>query len=131
VLVNVIGDIFNERDETFLVRLAGPVNATIARGTGIGTITNDDLAAGARIQRFITYISSLGLDQNVRNVLINTLQKAIDDLAVAKTKNACVRLDTFESQVKDFVSAAKIPPALASDLLAELDRIRTVVGCLP
>jgi hypothetical protein len=40
VLVN--GDTVQESDETFSVELANAVSATIATGTGIGTITNDD-----------------------------------------------------------------------------------------
>jgi len=40
--VDVIGDTKNETDETFTVVLNNPVNATIAAGTGTGTIKNDD-----------------------------------------------------------------------------------------
>jgi Calx-beta domain len=46
VTVNVNGDTTVEPDETFLVTLSGPVNATIAnaQGAGTGTIVNDDAA---------------------------------------------------------------------------------------
>ncbi len=53
VLVN--GDIVPEYDETFLVRLSGPVNATFADSEGVGTILNDDAVSGvapASITRF-------------------------------------------------------------------------------
>jgi hypothetical protein len=40
VLVN--GDTTQEPDETFTVELSNPLSATIASGTGTGTITNDD-----------------------------------------------------------------------------------------
>jgi hypothetical protein len=40
--VNVLGDTTHEANETFNVNLTGPVNATIADGLGVGTITNDD-----------------------------------------------------------------------------------------
>jgi hypothetical protein len=40
VLVN--GDLLDESDESFLVNLTGPTNATLADGQGIGTITDDD-----------------------------------------------------------------------------------------
>jgi chitinase len=46
ITVPVIGDLANEGDETFTVTLSGAVGATIADGTGTGTITNDDVAAG-------------------------------------------------------------------------------------
>lgn len=40
--VNVKGDTIIESDETFFVNLANPVNATITRGQGTGTILDDD-----------------------------------------------------------------------------------------
>jgi hypothetical protein len=43
VNVPVKGDTLAEADETFLVELSSPQNATIADGQGQGTITNDDL----------------------------------------------------------------------------------------
>jgi len=42
VTVNVIGDTTPEPNETFFVNLSSPTNATIATGTGTGTILNDD-----------------------------------------------------------------------------------------
>ena len=47
ITVNVNGDTTIEPDETFLVTLSAPVNATIgvAQGVGTGTIVNDDAAA--------------------------------------------------------------------------------------
>ncbi|MGH9280115.1 MAG: S8 family serine peptidase, partial [Acidimicrobiales bacterium] len=42
--VVVIGDIVNEANETFSVRLTSPSGATITDGTGIATIINDDVA---------------------------------------------------------------------------------------
>jgi Calx-beta domain-containing protein len=42
VSVTVNGDLLDEPDETFLVNLSNPTNATIADGVGVGTITDDD-----------------------------------------------------------------------------------------
>lgn len=42
VNVQVVGDVTVEADETFELRLAGAVGATIADAVGLGTITNDD-----------------------------------------------------------------------------------------
>ncbi|MBN9524243.1 FG-GAP repeat protein, partial [bacterium] len=47
VTVLVAGDTVNEADEAFTVTLSAPTNATIATGTGTGTITNDDLPVAA------------------------------------------------------------------------------------
>ena len=46
-IVNVVinGDTVLEPNETFSVNLSNPTNATIAVGTGIGTIDNDDVAS--------------------------------------------------------------------------------------
>ena len=44
VVVQVIGDAAVEPDETFVLRLSSPVNATLARGEATATITNDDVA---------------------------------------------------------------------------------------
>ena len=40
--VSVIGDAAPEANETFVVNLSGPVNATLADGQGLGTIADDD-----------------------------------------------------------------------------------------
>jgi len=40
--VSVLGDVTSEPDETLLVNLSNPVNASIADGQGAGTIKNDD-----------------------------------------------------------------------------------------
>jgi hypothetical protein len=45
--VAVVGELAAEPDETLTVTLSGPVNATLARDTGTGTITNDDVAPKA------------------------------------------------------------------------------------
>ena len=45
----VNGDLLDEIDETFFVNLSSPVNATIADGQGLGTITDDDAAPALSI----------------------------------------------------------------------------------
>src|SRR5213075_1339900 len=47
--VNVAGDATDEPNETFNVTLSTPVNVTIADGTAIGTITDDDGPASLSI----------------------------------------------------------------------------------
>ena len=44
ITVKVAGDYLDELDETFLVKLSGPTNATLARGQAPGTIRDDDTA---------------------------------------------------------------------------------------
>lgn len=46
ITVPVIGDRTGEPDETFVVNLSGPTNATIADGQGVGTIADDEPRIG-------------------------------------------------------------------------------------
>ena len=46
VSVSVIGDTLIEPDETLLVNLSNPTNATIADGQGLGTIQDNDRTKG-------------------------------------------------------------------------------------
>ncbi|MDD1460077.1 hypothetical protein MEO39_08225, partial [Dolichospermum sp. ST_sed2] len=47
ITVPIIGDTAVEANETFLVNLSNPTNATIADSQGLGTITNDDTTTNA------------------------------------------------------------------------------------
>lgn len=47
--VPIIGDLLDEANENFFVILSAPVNATIGRGRGIGTITDDDATPGITV----------------------------------------------------------------------------------
>jgi len=46
VAVTINGDVSFEPDETFTVNLSNPVNATISKSSGTGTIQNDDVLGG-------------------------------------------------------------------------------------
>lgn len=72
VNVTVNGDLTVETDETFTLALSAPVNATLARTAGVGTIVNDDsiVAAGAQVT-----VNSAA-DDNVRDAVL-TLREAI------------------------------------------------------
>ncbi len=45
IVIEVIGDVLDELDETFAVKLLNPAGAAISRATGIGTILDDDMPA--------------------------------------------------------------------------------------
>ncbi|HYG81069.1 MAG TPA: TIGR03790 family protein [Pyrinomonadaceae bacterium] len=51
VAVQVKGDLLDEVNETFGVNLSSPTNATIADGSGTGTITDNDAAPSLRVNR--------------------------------------------------------------------------------
>ncbi|MGE0125482.1 MAG: Calx-beta domain-containing protein [Vicinamibacterales bacterium] len=58
--VTVAGDTTVEPTETFTVTLSNPGNATIADGSGTGTIVNDDAAGGGPVTA--TYVVATGAD---------------------------------------------------------------------
>jgi hypothetical protein len=49
VSVAVNGDLLDEANETFVVNLASPVNATVSDAQGLGTITDDDAPAALSV----------------------------------------------------------------------------------
>ena len=78
--VPVIGDTDLESDETFLVTLSSPVNATIVDDTALGAITNDDGEPPSRV-----FVSSSGNDTNVcmtQTTPCRNLSAAIGQLAI-------------------------------------------------
>jgi hypothetical protein len=52
VSVTVVGDTANEPNESFVINLTNPTNASIADAQGVGTIANDDAVAPAPAQGF-------------------------------------------------------------------------------
>src|SRR5204863_7875242 len=49
ITVPITDDLLDEIDETFTVNLASPVNATIADGTAVGTIVDNDVLPGLSV----------------------------------------------------------------------------------
>jgi hypothetical protein len=60
ITVPVIGDTTIEPDETFSLVISSPVNASIQKGTGTGTIQNDDASAGTLQFSSATYTVNEG-----------------------------------------------------------------------
>jgi Calx-beta domain len=82
--ISVTGDRQIEADETFAVNLSSPANATIAKGTGTVTITNDDTAVA------VTPGSYKGSTQN-RNYVFFTVtgDRAITDFRANDLSETC------------------------------------------
>ena len=76
ITVAVSGDTLYEADETFTVNLSSPGNATIAVGTGTGTILNDDLPPTLSIGN----ISLLEGNSGTTNFIFTVTQSAISGL---------------------------------------------------
>jgi hypothetical protein len=71
--IQVLGDALVEGDETFLVNLSGPVNATIADGQGLGTIGDDDAPSLSSLE--LNHGSVQRADMEVRPDLYRIGQK--------------------------------------------------------
>jgi hypothetical protein len=94
VNIAIIGDKVIEANETFAVILSNPVNATIAKGTGTGTIINDD---GTAIASVISSASATG----IRSVKIDPIP-ANNVLRVGLsgyTGNVTVQLISMQGQI--------------------------------
>jgi len=68
ITISVLGDTNCEPDETFTVTLGSPVNATIAKGTGTGTIQGGD-CADLSITKAVTTPGPYVLGNNVSYVI--------------------------------------------------------------
>ncbi len=77
ITVDVNGDTRDEANETFSVTLANPTNATIASGTGIATITNDDSQPTVSFDA-----ASQTVAESAGTVLVTASLSAISGLAV-------------------------------------------------
>ena len=62
ISIEVVADTLKEADEDFKVMLSNPVNAEILKGTGTGTIRNDDTFLVTDGQGYTTPLSYAGMD---------------------------------------------------------------------
>jgi len=72
VTVPVIGDTFDELDESFAVQLSAALNATIADGLGLGTITDDDPPPSLSINNITVTEGDSGTVNATFTVSLNT-----------------------------------------------------------
>ena len=91
--VTVTGDNIDEGDETVVVRLSNPVNATITPPDGIGTITDDDTAGVTVSETMVTVPENGGMADYT--VVLDTqptddvtITPASDDTSVALVSGA-------------------------------------------
>ncbi len=62
VVVPVIGDTLAEASETFLVNLSSPINAGIADGQGVGTITDNEVSTKIRVNNVTVTEKNTGVN---------------------------------------------------------------------
>ena len=83
--VPVNGDLMKELDETFFVNLSSPVNASIVKAQGIGTIINDDAAPALTINDVSTTEGNSGSTNLIFTV---TLSQASGQIITVKYATA-------------------------------------------
>ena len=88
--VTVTGDTAGEANETFVVNLSAPVNATIADAQGVGTITNDE--AGP-VTVTVTFPVAAGADDV--NEVTNTLTVGDASMWVGNASSATASFTAF------------------------------------
>lgn len=71
VAIPVLGDSVDEAGQTFFLDLTDPVNATIADGRGVVTITDDDPPAGVSIRNASTIEGDSGRHKMFFRVVLN------------------------------------------------------------
>ena len=71
VIVRVIADSLFEADETYAVNLSNPSGATITKGQGIGTITNDDTAPSVSIRDARVHEGNSGMTNATFSVVLS------------------------------------------------------------
>src|SRR5205085_10148517 len=104
ITVPVAGDTTLEPNETFTVNLSSPVNATIANGTGTGTIINDDLGTAdlsiskvaigttifeAQNTSFLITAANLGPDPATAVTVTDTLPAGMTFFSATPTQGSC------------------------------------------
>lgn len=77
ITIAVYGDKIAELDETFLVVLSSPANATLAVSQGVGTIRNDDGALAAAAAARAAAVDQLLADGSIKRKLAIDLQPAM------------------------------------------------------
>jgi hypothetical protein len=117
VPVSVLGDVLAESTETFTLMLSNAVNATITDGTGVGTITNDDVAALTLVISPTTIAegetAQATLTRNTQDLSLRTVSQESSNPSVA-TVPATVDFPAGQASVTFTVTAPENNTVVAS-----------------
>ena len=142
ITVTIYGDRTPEANETFVVNLTNPVNATLADGQGQGMILNDDggtlggqTAATqaalitssllSEIDAVIAKVSSLNLNGGRKNPLIAQLGAAKVSLTKENAKAAANQLGASINFLNALKKSRQLGAAVANPLIEEIEGIRS------
>jgi chitinase len=99
VTVAVLGDTLDEANETFLVNLSTPINASITDGQGVGTITDDDPAPAITIVDEVTVTEgNTGTTSAVFTVSLSTASGQVVTASFATTNGTAVAPGDYTAQ---------------------------------
>jgi hypothetical protein len=127
IIVPMVGDVLDENNETYTVTLTSPVNGTIATGTGIGTITDNDATPSLTV----TDATIAELDAGTVTATFTVTLSAVSGRTVTVNRSTANATATAPADYTALASAAlTFPPGtttqdvtvtVASDLLDEGD----------
>jgi hypothetical protein len=113
ITINVKRDDIYEASETFTINLSNPINATIATGTGTGTIVNDEVAPTLIITNQTVTEGNAG----TTNMVFTVTQSFVT--AVATTVDYATAGDTASAPT-DFVATSGTLTIPAGQLTAQI-----------
>jgi len=122
--VTINGDFVIEPDETFVVNLSSPANATIADAQGVGTIVNDDTIQST-LAALVAQVTACpdGLNNGQCQSLLTRLDAALRALEDGRPDKAVHALEQFI----DEVGKRPFSAATAAMLIAEAQSIIAVL----
>jgi hypothetical protein len=129
--VTVNGDVLDEVDETFGITLSNPGNATIADGSGLGTITDDDPLPVLSIDDVSVTEGNAGTSVATFAVTLSAASGQTVTVGWATADGSAAQLDDYASGsgTLTFVpgsTSETLPVTVNGDLTAELDETFSV-----
>jgi hypothetical protein len=108
---------------------AGQTWAQVQGGGDVGFILYGTAAtAETKTTDLLNTLGTLGLDAGILNSLQAKLRAALASIASGDDAGTCRALNDLANQISA-LSGKKLTEAQATDLLAEVDQIRQMIGC--
>ena len=93
------------------------------------TFTVTVLGARAQIEDLIAQVTALSLHNGTSQPLLSMLATALRDPGATAPEVACIKLDDFIFKLQDHKSVASIPQVIIDEMIADSQRIQSVLGC--
>jgi large repetitive protein len=134
--ITVNGDVLDEVDETFGITLSNPSNATIADGSGVGTITDDDAAPSLSINDVAITEGNSGTTTATFTVTLSAASGKTVTVGWATADDDATQPSDYTagSGTLTFVpggTSESIPVSVFGDVTAELDETFDIILATP